>query len=83
MPFLNSLFKIMDDNKDRKLSFEEFTKGITEYGFSYTKDEMKEIFNIFDKDHSGSIDFDEFLLKLRVKIAFDFFVFYDALINFS
>jgi calcyphosin len=73
----------MDDNKDRKLSFEEFTKGITEYGFSYTKDEMKEIFIIFDKDHSGSIDFDEFLLKLRVKIVFDFFVFYDALINFS
>ena len=56
----------MDDNKNRKLEFDEFKKVITEYGFSYSKDEFKEIFDQFDKDHSGTIDFDEFLEKLRV-----------------
>jgi len=56
----------MDDNGNKKLEFEEFRKGVTEYGLSYSKDEMKEIFNIFDKDHSGTIDFEEFLERLAV-----------------
>jgi Ca2+-binding EF-hand superfamily protein len=56
----------MDDNKNRKLELEEFRKGVTEYGLNYSKEEMKELFNAFDKDHSGAIDFDEFLEKLRV-----------------
>lgn len=56
----------MDDNRNKKLEFEEFRKGITEYGLNYSKDEIKEIFNIFDKDNSGTIDFEEFLERLRV-----------------
>jgi Ca2+-binding EF-hand superfamily protein len=56
----------MDDNKNRKLELEEFRKGVTEYGLNYSKEEMRELFNAFDKDHSGAIDFDEFLEKLRV-----------------
>lgn len=30
------------------------------------KEEAQEIFRAFDKDGSGTIDFDEFLVKLRV-----------------
>lgn len=62
---LSRLFKIMDDNKNRKLELEEFSKGVREYGFNYSKEEMKELFYAFDKDHSGTLDFDEFLEKLR------------------
>ena len=60
-------FKIMDDSKDNRLQFEEFRKGITEHGLNYSKEDMKELFNAFDTDHSGHLDFDEFLEKLRVK----------------
>ena len=28
--------------------------------------EVKEIFEAFDKDHNGALDFDEFLISLRV-----------------
>lgn len=30
------------------------------------KEEAQEIFRVFDKDGSGTIDFDEFLVTLRV-----------------
>lgn len=63
---LSRLFKIMDDNKNKKLDFDEFRKGITEYGLNYSKEEISEIFAIFDRDKSGQIDFDEFLERLRV-----------------
>ena len=56
----------MDDNKNKMLSFDEFKKGVTEYGLGYSKDEIFELFKAFDKDSSGSVDFDEFLEKLRV-----------------
>lgn len=59
------LFKIMDDSKNGVIEYEEFKKGITEYGFVYTSLEMKELFNTFDKNSNGSIDYDEFLEKLR------------------
>ena len=50
---LSRLFGILDDNNDHRLEFEEFKKAVTEYGLHYSKDEMKELFNAFDKDHSG------------------------------
>ncbi|KRZ58134.1 Calcyphosin-like protein [Trichinella nativa] len=59
------LFRIMDDNRDRKLNFVEFQKGICDFGAQLTKDEITALFNKFDTNNSGSIDFDEFLIALR------------------
>ena len=56
----------MDDDGSKKLNVEEFTKGINEYGLNFSKAEIGELFRVFDTDQSGSIDFDEFLRKLRV-----------------
>ena len=58
----------MDDNKNRKLEFDEFRKGVNEYGLNYSKEEIKDIFDRFDKDHSGTLDFDEFLENLTVSL---------------
>jgi Ca2+-binding EF-hand superfamily protein len=71
----------MDDNKNKKLDFEEFKKGITEYGLNYSKEEIKEIFNVFDKDKSGQIDFEEFLERLRVGTIFTIFIIKKALFS--
>ena len=60
----------MDDDRNRKLSSNEFRKGVDEYGLNFSKSEIEELFRLFDIDHSGTIDYEEFLRKLRVK---DFF----------
>lgn len=59
-------FRIWDDNGDRKLSFEEFAKGIQDYGAVLNPGETRKVFDLLDKDGSGSIDYDELLIALRV-----------------
>lgn len=62
---LGRVFKIMDDDNNKTLSFAEFKKGLGDYGVPLDKQEVQKMFDAFDSDGSGSIDFDEFLIKLR------------------
>ena len=59
----------MDDDKNRKLSMEEFKKGVQEYGLNFSKSEIEELFRLMDTDRSGNIDYEEFLHKLRVRLC--------------
>jgi Ca2+-binding EF-hand superfamily protein len=58
----------MDDDRDRKLSLDEFRKGVEEYGLNFSRSEIDELFRLIDIDHNGNIDYEEFLRKLRVYI---------------
>lgn len=58
----------MDDDNSRNLDFKEFLKGLNDYGVMIDKAEAQNLFGLFDKDGSGTIDFDEFLVTLRVSI---------------
>eukprot|EP00128_Syssomonas_multiformis_P004487 Colp12_sorted_trinity150504_noHs@6078 len=62
---IGNAFKIIDDDGSRCLDFNEFKKGMSDFGLKFTNKELKELFDLFDRDHSGSIDFDEFLCELR------------------
>lgn len=61
-------FRIMDDDKNRSLDMKEFLKGLNDYGILIEKEEAKDLFEKFDHNRSGTIDFDEFLVTLRVTI---------------
>ncbi|KAI7810328.1 calcyphosine-like a isoform X1 [Triplophysa rosa] len=62
---LGRTFRIMDDDGSKSLDFQEFEKGLENYGVSVGREKAKEIFAMMDKDGSGSINFGEFLENLR------------------
>ncbi|KAK0396267.1 hypothetical protein QR680_001647 [Steinernema hermaphroditum] len=62
---LGRAFRIMDDNENRTLDMAEFTKGVRDFGVKIKDSEIKDVFDRIDKDKSGTINFDEFLIALR------------------
>ena len=59
----------MDDDRSRSLDFQEFKKGVRNYGMTMDVKEVQDMFHAFDRDGSGTIDFDEFLVKLRPPLS--------------
>ncbi|NWI86473.1 CAPSL protein, partial [Pitta sordida] len=49
----------------RTLDFKEFMKGLNDYAMMLDKEEAQKIFQRFEKDGSGTINSDEFLVTLR------------------
>eukprot|EP00757_Euglenozoa_sp_SAG-D1_P010032 gene10032-431_t len=62
---LSRSFRIMDDNHDLKLSFEEFRCGLQDYGLELSPDEVAMLVKVFDLDSDGFITVTEFLKFLR------------------
>lgn len=58
----------MDDDGNKKLNLEEFTKGLHEAGLDVPDEEIQEIFNKFDTDNDGNVSVDEFIVAIRVSI---------------
>ena len=56
----------MDDDGSRSLNLEEFSKGILETGLELNDDDLKNLFQKFDIDSSGTVNIDEFLIAVRV-----------------
>ncbi|VDM03693.1 unnamed protein product [Schistocephalus solidus] len=65
---LGRQFRVMDDDSNRQLSKEEFTKGCNDFGCHLSPDEVDKLFADIDTDKSGCIAFDEFLRALRRRI---------------
>lgn len=60
------LFRIWDEDSERKLSFEKFDKGLKEFEVTLTPEETHQLFDSIDIDHLGYIVYDELLIALRV-----------------
>lgn len=73
---LARIFKAMDENGNKKLDPDDFRWGLMDYGVSVTKEEATEIMNHFDKNGDGHVNFDEFLVCLRVSIVFQTYFLY-------
>ena len=58
---LKRTFMIADDNGDKTIDPEEFKKLCRDYRVPVKGEEISAIFKKFDRDRSGTIDYDEFL----------------------
>jgi len=58
-------FRIIDDNNDQTLDFNEFKKCSHDFRFDLSDSELKKVFSAFDRNQSGKIDYDEFIRSIR------------------
>ena len=61
-------FRIFDDNGSKSLDVNEFRNGLNDYQADLSDSEIKQLFQAFDTDGSGTLNFDEFLCNLRVSV---------------
>ena len=62
---LQRKFRIIDDDGSKSLSLGEFKKAMAECNMSLNDSDCRNLFNYFDKDGNGTINFDEFLNGCR------------------
>ncbi|XP_074648905.1 calcyphosin-like protein [Tubulanus polymorphus] len=66
---LGALFRGLDRDFSLVLTWDEFYAGLKKFGVRMDDSDMRSLFIMLDKDNSGSIDFAEFLEKLRPKMT--------------
>ena len=54
-------FMIIDENSNKKITFDEFEKLFKKYRYNLSEEEINNLFNYFDKDGSGFINYEEFV----------------------
>ena len=54
-------FMIIDENSNKKITFDKFQQLFKKFRYSLSEEEINNLFNYFDKDGSGFIDYDEFV----------------------
>jgi len=62
---LQRVFKIMDDDNSKSLDRYEFKKAIRDFKVEIPDDSIDLIFNAFDLNRDGTIDYDEFVRIIR------------------
>ena len=62
---LENNFRSLDDDNSQTIDFDAFEKTAEDFRFGISFDEMQNLFNFFDKERKGRIDYDEFLRVIR------------------
>eukprot|EP00964_Phaeocystis_antarctica_P155487 scaffold124713_cov36-Phaeocystis_antarctica.AAC.1 len=65
------LFRDWDDDEDGKVSKKEFRKAMVALGLKVPKKDADALFDTFDPDGGGSIDYNELNKALKRKVALD------------
>ena len=62
---LQRLFKMMDDDGSMTLSMPEFGKACKDFKIGISDENVPFLFNLFDKNRDGTIQYDEFIGTVR------------------
>lgn len=62
---LQKLFAIMDDDNSKSISLPEFTKACRDFRVGINEDNVPIVFDLFDTNHDGTLNIDEFLMAIR------------------
>ena len=65
---LACVFKQIDGDKNRNLDLSELENGLRLIGINLNEEQCAALLKHFDKDGNGTINFNEFLLAIRVSI---------------
>ena len=58
-------FRIIDDDNSKSLNLVEFKKALKESNVNLSDSEVSQLFNYFDTNKNGLIEFDEFIVAVR------------------
>ena len=58
-------FKIADDDNSKNLDMNEFKKACRDFRLGLEDKDAGRLYAIFDRDRSGTIDYEEFLRGVR------------------
>jgi Ca2+-binding EF-hand superfamily protein len=62
---LQKLFAIMDDDGSKSISLYEFSKACRDFKVGINDENVPLIFDLFDTNHDGTLNVDEFLMAIR------------------
>lgn len=65
---LGRIFRLMDEDQNRRVNKEELSMGLERYGLYMSSNEVDELMKAIDKDGSGKMNYDEFLVAIRSQI---------------
>ena len=54
-------FMLIDENSNKKITFDQFENLFKKFRYDLSEEEINRLFNYFDKEGSGFIDYDEFV----------------------
>ena len=63
---IGRVFRILDDNRNRQIDANELMWGLKDFDIHLNEEQVKSLIKAFDRDGSGTVNFDEFLRALRV-----------------
>ncbi len=62
---LQKLFSIMDDDGSKNISLYEFSKACKDFKVGINEENVPLIFDLFDTNHDGTLNIDEFMMAIR------------------
>lgn len=66
---LSRIFRMMDDDGNRKISLQELQTGLNDYGLRMELKDLQLLLAAVDKDNTGSLSFDELLSTIRGPVS--------------